>query len=156
MFIKMSIKNLVLLLGLCVLFTGCSTTKYYDQHSVALSDNSAKNMGIRYLLGRGVEQNNEKAFYYFTKAANQGDALAQNELAYMYAAGKGAQRDNEKALKWYQQAAKQGLASAQYNLALMYLNGLGTSPNQALGEQWLKESASRGFEPARAKLAQKA
>lgn len=132
-----------------MLFAGCSTSKYYDSHSVALSDNSAKNMGVRYLLGRGVQQDDEKAFYYFSKAANQGDALAQNELAYMYAVGKGTQRNEAKALKWYQQAAEQGLTSAQFNLGLMYVRGMGTAPDKTVGMQWIQKSADHGFVPAR-------
>jgi TPR repeat protein len=145
----MSINKLFLLIGLSMLFAGCSTGKYYDPHSVALSDNSAKNMGVRYLLGRGVQQDDKKAFYYFTKAANQGDALAQNELAYMYAVGKGTQRNEVKALKRYQQAAEQGLVSAQFNLGLMYLHGMGTVANKAIGMEWIKKSADHGFVPAR-------
>jgi uncharacterized protein len=145
----MSIHKVFLLVGLSMLFVGCSTSKYYDPQSVALRDNSPKNMGVRYLLGRGVQQDDQKAFYYFSKAANQGDALAQNELAYLYASGKGTPPNNVLALKWYQQAADQGLASAQYNLGWMYLHGIGTAPNKALGKQWIKKSADHGFIPAR-------
>ena len=92
----MSIKKLLLLMGLSMLFAGCSTSNYYGNNSSAYSDSSPKSMGVRYLLGRGVEQNNEKAFYYFSKAADQNDPFAQNEVAYMYAAGKGTARNNAK------------------------------------------------------------
>lgn len=147
----MLIRKLLLLIGLSLLFTGCTTTKFYGNGS-AYGDSSPKSTGVRYLLGRGVEQNNQKAFYYFSKAADQGDVFAQNELAYMYAAGKGTSRNYAKSLSWYKKAAEHGLASAQYNLGLMYLHGLGTAPNKALAKSWFQKSAAHGFEPARIAL----
>lgn len=151
---SMSIKKLLLLVGLSMLFAGCSTSNYLGNNSSAYSDNSPKSMGVRYLLGRGVEQNDEKAFYYFNKAAEENDPFAQNELAYMYAAGKGTQKSYKKAFSWYHKAAEHGLASAQYNLGLMYLRGLGTAPNKALAKEWFTKSAAHGFEPARMALGQ--
>lgn len=148
----MTIKKLLLLMGLSVLFTGCSTNNYLAQNSAAYSDNSPRNMGVRYLLGRGVEQDDKKAFSYFNKAALQGDALAQNEIAYMYAAGKGTPKNNAMAFSWYKKAAEQNLASAQYSLGLMYLRGVGTAPNKAAAITWFKKSAALGFEPARTAL----
>jgi len=150
----MFVKKILLLSGLCVLFAGCSTPGYYGNNSLVYSDNSPKSTGVRYLLGRGVPQDNEKAFYYFKKAANQNDPFAQNELAYMYAAGKGTPKDDAKALKWYRAAAKSGLASAQYNLGLFYLHGIGTLPNKKIAVDWLEKSAGNGFGPARLKLDQ--
>ena len=150
----MSVKKILSIFGLCVLFVGCSTNKYYGDNSLTYSDNSPKSMGVRYLLGRGVKQDNEKAFYYFRKAANQNDAFAQNELAYMYAAGKGTPREDAKAFKWYKAAANHGLISAQYNLALLYLHGIGTKADKKLALEWLQKSAQGGFEPAHIKLNQ--
>lgn len=144
----MSIKRLIVLIGLCGLFAGCSTGRY------DMMRGSSANMGVRYLLGRGVPQSDSKAFAYFHFHARSDDPFAQNELAYMYAAGKGTTRDYTKALIWYQKAADHGLESAQYNLSLMYLYGLGTPRNNVLAMKWLQKSASHGFEPAVAKLAQ--
>ncbi len=146
----MSIKKLILLVGLCALFAGCSTGGYYASFA---GEGNAK-LGSRYLLGRGVPQNNKQAFYYFSKAAHDGDPFAQNELAYMYAAGKGTPPNNVQAFKWYQKAAAHGLASAEYNLGLMYLHGIGTKPNKVLAKQWIRKSAALGFEPAVKTLAQ--
>lgn len=152
----MSIKRMLLLVGLSVLFAGCSTSKFYGSNSTAYADSSAKSMGVRYLLGRGVEQSNEKAFYYFNKAAEEGDPFAQNELAYMYAAGKGTSRNYAKALSWYEKAALQGLASAQYNVGLFYLHGLGVRADKKQAREWFQKSAAHGFEPARLALSRHA
>lgn len=147
----MPIRRLLLLVGLCVLFAGCSTGR--SGFNELYSDESSADLGTRYLLGRGVPQNNAKAFSYFSKAANEDDPFAQNELAFMYAAGKGTPRDYSKALLYYSKAAEHGLASAQYNLGLMYLHGLGTPPNQTIAMKWFKQSAAHGFEPARKEVA---
>lgn len=146
----MSIQRLLWVIGLSMLFTGCTTTHYE-----VVQGGTSTQKGVRYLLGRGVSKNNEKAFYHFSKAANEdNDVYAQNEVAYLYAAGKGTQKNYTKALYYYQKAANQGLASAQYNLGMMYANGLGTSPNQAIAHKWFAKSAAKGFEPARVVLEQ--
>lgn len=145
----MSIKKILMLAGLCALFTGCSTGGLYSQNGQYANEGTGPSrMGVRYLLGRGVEQNNEKAFNYFSQAANSGDVMAQNEIAYMYAAGKGTPRNYTKSLYWYNKAANHGLASAQYNLGLMYYYGMGTPVNKPVANDWFKKSAAHGFEPA--------
>lgn len=146
----MSIKKILLLMGLCVLFAGCSTGRYSDGPEKNIS---ATDMGVRYLLGRGVPRDDAKAFYYFNQAANEGDPFAQNEVAFMYASGKGTQRDYAQAVKYYQKAADHDLASAQFNLGMMYQYGMGTQPNRELAVFWYRKAAAHGFEPAKQALA---
>lgn len=151
----MSIKKLIVLMGLCVLFTGCSTARLSSDGMQAYHESdSTADVGIRYLLGRGVAQSDVKAFYYFSRAAEEGDPFAQNELAYLYAAGRGTSVDESEAFHWYQKAAKSGLASAEYNLGFMYHYGIGTLPNKALALEWYQKSAAHGFLPARTALQQ--
>jgi TPR repeat protein len=147
----MSIKKLLVLLGLSCLFAGCSTGKY-GENAFSFNGSNNKTMGTNYLLGRGVAQDNEKAFYYFSKAANAGDPFSQNEVAYMYAAGKGTERNPQQAVYWYQKAAGQGLASAQYNLGFLYLHGIGTAQDRAKATEWFEKSAKHGFGPAQSML----
>ncbi|HVE44284.1 MAG TPA: tetratricopeptide repeat protein [Gammaproteobacteria bacterium] len=144
----------ILTLSLFVLLTACAPTM--DIGGVYGPNRSYTNtqMGVRYLLGRGVKQSDERAFYYFGQGAKGGDAFAQNELAYLYAAGKGTPRNLTAAFGWYQKAADHGLVSAQYSLGLMYLHGWGVAPNKERALFWIKKSAEHGFEPARAMLSQ--
>ena len=51
--------------------------------------------------------------------AEQGLAIAQNNLGIMYDEGLGVAQDYKTAAKYYTLAAEQGLASAQYNLAVI-------------------------------------
>lgn len=149
----MLIKTWVFFIGATLLLVGCATTGQEGNMASMFRSESSTDLGVRYLLGRGVPRNESKAFHYFSQGANEDDPFAENELAYMYASGKGTSQNDAKALYWYQQAANHGLASAQYNLGLMYLHGLGTAPSRTLALKWFQKSAAHGFEPARDTLA---
>jgi uncharacterized protein len=148
-------KQFMMLIGWALLLVGCSTAYLGEGESLpAGGQASAQERGVRYLLGRGVPQNDAKAFYYFSQAAEEDHPFAQNELAYLYATGRGTSQNYTQAIKWYQKAADSGLASAQYNLGLLYMHGAGTAPNRALAYSLFRQSATHGFEPARLALQQ--
>lgn len=50
------------------------------------------------------------------KAAEQGNAVAQNNLGVVYLTGKNVARDDAEAVKWFTKSAQQGNVSAQFNL----------------------------------------
>lgn len=143
-FIKVYIS--LILLSLLV---SCATT---TSQAPGLSNTSNTEIGKRYLLGLGVQEDDQTAFKYFKQAADQNDAFAQNEVAYLYASGKGVTQDYSQAFAYYQKAADANLASAQYNLGLFYLNGLGVEANPELAKEWLQKAAQADFEPAIVKL----
>src|SRR3990167_9399857 len=126
----MTIKRLVVVIGMVSLITGCATDKYGDAFYGFRSPSSTTELGAQYSLGRGVPKDDKRAFYYFSQAAAKGDPLAMNKLGYMYAAGKGTPRDDEKSFLFYRQAAEHGLASAQYSLGMLYYYGRGTPVNK--------------------------
>ncbi len=109
---------------------------------------SQERLGMDYLLGRGVAENKEQAFYWFQKAAEQGSSTAANELGYLYASGTGVAQNYALALDWYQQAADAGIPSAKYNLGLLYAYGLGTAVDKARADDYFREAAALGFTPA--------
>lgn len=143
-------KKLIIWVGLCCLLAGCSTARFGATYFPG--ENNTK-LGVRYLYGRGVLQSNEKAFAYFSQAAdNEDDAFAQNEVAYLYAAGKGTPQNYRKAIFYYQKAANHGLASAEFSLGQLYWYGLGTPADKTLAREWFKKSAAKGFGPAKLAL----
>ncbi|PTQ87883.1 tetratricopeptide repeat protein [Agitococcus lubricus] len=79
------------------------------------------------LLGRvydeGFNKPNE-AFPWFKKAAEQGNAQAQLELAELYDAGEGVAQNTEQAIEWYEKAAAQGHDEAQLALAIHHQEDL--------------------------------
>ncbi|MEI6399130.1 MAG: hypothetical protein WCO71_10190, partial [Pseudomonadota bacterium] len=50
------------------------------------------------------------------KAAEQGNADAQNNLGAAYDSGEGVGKDQAEAVKWWRKAANQGDAKSQFNL----------------------------------------
>ncbi|WP_411728714.1 tetratricopeptide repeat protein [Methyloglobulus sp.] len=59
-----------------------------------------------YADGRGVEQDDEQALFWYRKAVEQGNAGAQFNLGKMYENGSGVEQDDEQAVFWYRKAAE--------------------------------------------------
>ncbi|WP_428095502.1 tetratricopeptide repeat protein [Candidatus Thioglobus sp.] len=79
------------------------------------------NIGLSYLHGLGVKQDEKQAFEWFEKSAKQGLPYAQSELAMLHYEGKGTEKDIQLAQNWWLTAAKQQDEYAQYNLASLML-----------------------------------
>ncbi len=65
-------------------------------------------LGAMYLLGSGVDKDEQKAAEWMLKAANQGHIEAEVIVAAMYDRGLGVKNDVKMATKWYEKAAAQG------------------------------------------------
>lgn len=77
------------------------------------------------------------AFPRLLKDAEQGDAVAQDHVAYLYMSGWGVEQNYNEALKWLEKAVSQGNASAQNHLGIMYHNGTGVACDlHKAGELW--------------------
>jgi TPR repeat protein len=76
--------------------------------------------------------------------ANQGQADAQNFLAFMYQYGQGVPQNFAEAARWYHKAANQGEAKAQYSLGWMYLLGEGVTQNHREALKWFRKLADQG------------
>jgi len=79
--------------------------------------------------------------------AEQGIALAQNNLGLMYYNGQGIPQDYGEAARWYRLAAEQGNAAAQSNLGSMYYGGEGVPQDFVQAYMWVSLAASR-FPPS--------
>ncbi|THB68898.1 MAG: sel1 repeat family protein [Gammaproteobacteria bacterium] len=116
-------------------------------------DFSQYELGLVYLHGKGLEEDNNKALQLMQLAARQGNKKAQNRLrdiklfrnnlneaekggkkaqfivAENYYFGKGTKTSAEKALVWYRKSAEQGYAKAQFVVGKMYETGNGVDQN---------------------------
>ena len=81
---------------------------------------------------------------WYTKAAEQGNAKAQFNLAHSYAHGQHVPQDYKQAVKWYTKAAEQGDAKAQTSLALMYGRGQGVPQDNVYAHMWSNLAAVDG------------
>ncbi|SES04547.1 hypothetical protein SAMN04487944_11618 [Gracilibacillus ureilyticus] len=101
-------------------------------------------LGNEYFMGKVVEQDLEKTYYYYKKAAELGHGDALNNYADMYLRGEYVEKNEEKALKLFKQAAAKGVPEAMYTLGYMYENGVGTEVDKEESKRWFTESALHG------------
>lgn len=89
-------------------------------YSSALKGNAHSQfiMGMTFRYERGVYPLSYKvAAYWLKKAADQGHAGAQRDLAILYSSGRGVVRNKAIAVELLEAAAQTGLVSAQFELA---------------------------------------
>ena len=79
--------------------------------------------------GIGTDKNETKAFEWYLKSAENGNAIAQNNLGDCYKNGIGTDKNETKAFEWYLKSAEDGNSDGQVNLAICYDNGIGTDKN---------------------------
>jgi len=102
-------------------------------------------LGNMYETGQNIPKDYKKALEWYTKAANQGNALAQFYVGRRYADGAlNIPKDYKKALEWYTKAANQGNAQAQLNIGIMYQDGLGVPKDVRKSLEWYTKAANQG------------
>lgn len=106
------------------------------------------------LTGMLAELNSDyaAALSCFKKLAEQGNTVAQGQLAWMYTKGNGVSQDYTKAAYWYRKAAAHGFAEAQYNLGAMYYHGRGVPHDYTEALHWYEKAAEQGVASAQASL----
>ena len=82
-------------------------------------------LGLFYLLGKGVAQNEHEAFSLFEKAAVQNNADGQFFTGLCYKDGLGVQQCFKNAAVLFEKSAKQGSPEAQNELGECYEYGKG-------------------------------
>ena len=99
------------------------------------------NAGGAYYRGDGVQQDFNKARYYYQQAANLGNPEGQYALGEMLYEGKGGPPDFLGAFNLFQQLAKND-SGAQYYLGLMYYRGDGVRQNFETARLWFQKAAA--------------
>ena len=84
--------------------------------------------------------------------AEEGNAVAQNNLGLMYHNGWGVPQDYKEAVYWYRLAVEQGYAIAQYNLGLMYEKGKGVPQDDKEAARLYRLAAEQGYADAQGNL----
>ncbi len=97
------------------------------------------------LEGKTTRDSNETvAIKWYLDLAEQGDADAQYNLAFMYETGFSVPKDNGKAARWYEPAAEKKHVLAQLRLGLMYLAGAGVKQSEIQAAKLLGTAGERG------------
>jgi TPR repeat protein/uncharacterized caspase-like protein len=99
-------------------------------------------------LETGLEAFNRKdyagAMRWYRKAADHGDALAQDRIGLLYDKGWGVGQDYAEAMRWYKKAGDQGNAQAQSNIGFLYRDGRGVGQDHAEAMRWYRKAADQG------------
>lgn len=109
------------------------------------------NIGLAYRMGRGVEQDRQRAEEFFRKAASAGHTPAKTALGIM-AIRLGRKQE---AMLWLGQSAGEGDARAQYLLGIAYYQGDAVKRDVPLAYALISRAADAGVPQAavaRAKL----
>src|SRR5438270_118373 len=80
-------------------------------------------LGMAYEAGHGVQRSCAHAAKWVTRAAHQGNAAAEYNLALRYRTGDGVKADPDEAEKWLRKAARRRYPGARPVLAAENLHG---------------------------------
>ena len=109
-------------------------------------------LGVRYLVGRGVAQDYGEAAYWLRKAAAQDMTNAQYNLGVLYDSGRGVEPDPTEALIWFHSAAENGHGRAKMAMAAAYASGRGIARNPDEALKWLGKAAESNVPDAQFSL----
>ena len=99
-----------------------------------------------YARGLGVEQNNEKASYWYHKAADEGNIKAISQLGAYYLLGDVVEPDAQKGIYYLEKAASMKDEKSMFMLATAYLSGsvYGIDKDMTKCIYWFKKTAENG------------
>jgi TPR repeat protein len=126
-----------------------ATVQNIEIQALAGKAEAQHDLGAIYTAGHGgVDQNFEKAAFWFREAVDKNIANAQYNLGVLNHQGLGMERNLARALYWYREAAKLGHADAQYNLGIAHIEGIGTNYDPRLAAAFFERAANKGVTDA--------
>lgn len=96
-------------------------------------------IAIMYSYDGYLGNNTEKSLPYYQKAAEQGNRVAQHNLATIYL----KRNELEQAIYWYEQASKQNDPRSQYDLACLYANANYGINNFKRAKKWAEKACKQ-------------
>jgi TPR repeat protein len=106
-------------------------------------------LGIRYLVGKGVQADTVRGAYWTEQAAAQRIIPAQFNLGILLMNGWGVAWNPFAAFPLFERAARAGMEEAQYLMATMYLDNLIVPRDYSTALAWATAAADSGYQPAR-------
>jgi hypothetical protein len=101
-------------------------------------------LGLLFRDGIGIVKDEKEAVKWYAKAADQGDATAQNNLGWCYVNGSGVVKDEKEAVKWYTKSAEKGEEVGQRLLGWCYENGIGVAKDEREAVKWYVKAGYQG------------
>ncbi|RJX31390.1 MAG: sel1 repeat family protein [Oxalobacter sp.] len=132
---------------LIAITTACDKSKSKSDeisHSASVVQQSQSAQRVASVDKAHVEKIEQNKIAVVRRAAEDGNAEAQELMCRNYVSGYGGTVDYHKAFSWCQKSADQGRAGAQYVLGWMYKYGLGVEKNDSQAASWFKKGADQG------------
>ena len=110
-------------------------------------------LGLKYLLGDGVQRNTVEALKWLHRSADRGFLPAIDGLGEFYWLGSnGVPLNNTEAIKYLRKAADRGVALAQYRMGNAYAVGRGVPQSYINATAWYLKAARQGHAVAQNNL----
>jgi TPR repeat protein len=105
-------------------------------------------LGECYDYGLGTDQDDTKAFEWYTKAEKQGNTIAMSNLGVFYEDGRGCDISEKKAFDLYVKASDLGYAGAMYFQGLCYKEGTIVDKDLNKYKELLTQAAAQRYKKA--------
>ncbi len=139
---------------------GYDETLFNDEKAVCCFEKAAQfgqtdalvRLGTMHLHGVGaIPPDRQKAFSYFSQAAQADNSLGWEWAAYCHYWGYGTPKNMIKAQQFYHKAAQKGSSHSQYMLGYIYGYDV-TPPDFKKAASWFEKAAEQGHSDAQLKL----
>lgn len=120
-----------------------------DNQSTAMTSKTLTEIGNQFR----IDKDYAASFLWYSKAADNDYAEAQNNLAGLYEFGLGVPQDIKLAAQWYQRAAQSGEAHAQHSMGILHTEGRGVVRDLEAAHMWLTKSTTQKHQKAFADMA---
>ncbi len=109
-------------------------------------------LGIRYLLGDGVQADTLLGAYWIHKAVENNLTAAEYNYGILLMNGWGVGWNPFDAYDYFMKAAKNEMPQAEYIVGIFHTDNLVVKRDWAVAYKWVKKASDAGFEPAKKTL----
>jgi TPR repeat protein len=126
----------------------------FQQSATQGNAHAAFILGTMYNQALGVSLNEVQAVYWFRKAADAADIMAEYNLGIYFENGEGnLAKDDTQAAYWYRKSADGGLQYGMYAIGLEYYFGRGIAKDDVQAAYWFSKAAGLGHSDSMKMLA---
>jgi TPR repeat protein len=100
--------------------------------------------GTAYVTGDVIKTDYDKAMKWYLKAANAGDGIACEKIAYLYDRGLGVPQDKKQSFDWLKRSADLGYAVAIFELGRAYEIGDGVRQDVPKAKKLYEQASAYG------------
>ena len=118
--------------------------EYFKQAAEKGNENGFYNLGLCHLRGRGMPQDEKRAFELFLKGAEMGHPGAINQVGLFYREGRVVEKNLETSAKWFEKSADLDNPLGYFYLARALQNGEGVARDEVRAAVLLEKSAAGG------------